>query len=110
VPAVRNAARYLDYLSREEHLEERIRVVLNRHLKRGPITDDQIEKAIHKGIFWKVPNQYSEIVAAIIAGDPTAMLDKSEITRNLMRWAGIIDGKPDTAGEKKGGILKLWGL
>ena len=110
VPAVRNAARYLDYLSREEHLEERIRVVLNRHLKRAPITDDQIEKAIHKGIFWKVPNQYSEIVAAIIAGDPTAMLDKSEITRNLMRWAGIIDGKPDTAGEKKGGILKLWGL
>ena len=109
VPAIRNAARYLDYLSREEHLEERIRVVLNRHLKRGPITDAQIEKAIRRSIFWKVPNQYSEIVATIIAGDPIAGLNKSEIARNLMRWAGVIAGQPDTAGEKKGGFLGLWG-
>jgi pilus assembly protein CpaE len=108
VPAIRNAARYLDYLSREEHLEERIRVVLNRHLKRGPITDAQIEKAIHRSIFWKVPNQYSEIVATIIAGDPITGLNKSEVARNLMRWAGVIGGKPETAGEKKGGILGLW--
>ena len=40
VPAIRNAARYLDYLSRVQHVEERIRVVLNRHLKRSPITDE----------------------------------------------------------------------
>jgi pilus assembly protein CpaE len=108
VPSVRNAARCLDYLSREEHLEERIRVVLNRHLKSAPITDDQIEKAIRRSIFWKVPNQYAEVVAAIMAGDPSAGPDKSEIARNLMRWAGAICGKPDTSGEKKGGFLGLW--
>jgi pilus assembly protein CpaE len=110
VPAIRNAARYLDYLSRVQHVEERIRVVLNRHLKRSPITDEQIEKAIRTSIFWKVPNQYSQVVATINKGDPIAGLNKSEVSQSLLRWAGVISGKPDAAAaKKKGGILGLWG-
>jgi pilus assembly protein CpaE len=109
VPAIRNAARYLDYLSRVEHLEQRIRVVLNRHLKRNPITDNQIEKAIRTNIFWKVPNQYSEVVATINKGDPIAGLNKSEVSQSLVRWADVLGGKPDRAGKKKGGFLGIWG-
>jgi pilus assembly protein CpaE len=109
VPSIRNAARYLDYLSRVQHMEERIRVVLNRHLKRSPIADEQIEKAIRASIFWKIPNQYSQVIAAINKGDPIAGLNKSEASQSLLRWAGAISGKPDMAAKKKGGILGLWG-
>jgi pilus assembly protein CpaE len=109
VPAVRNAARLLDYLSRSQHLEDRIRVVLNRHLKRGPITDDQIEKAIRRSIFWKVPNHYSQVMATINGGDPIAKLNKSEVMLNLTRWAESIGSKAETASKKKGGLLGLWG-
>lgn len=109
VPAVRNAARYLEYLSRAQHLEDRIRVVLNRHLKRSPITDDQIEKAIRRSIFWKVPNHYSQVMATINGGDPIARLNKSEVMANLTRWAESIGSKAETATKKKGGILGLWG-
>jgi pilus assembly protein CpaE len=110
VPALRNTARYLDYLSRMQHLDDRIRVVLNRHLKHGPITDEQIEKAIRKSIFWRIPNHYSQVVATINTGDPVAGLNRSEVTRNLMRWAESLGSKPEAAanGRKKSGLLSLF--
>jgi pilus assembly protein CpaE len=108
VPAIRNAARYLDYLSRVQHLEERIRVVLNRHLKRSPITNAQIEKAIRANLFWKVPNHYSQVVAAINKGDPVDETSKSEVSQSLLQWAGLIGSKPGAAVKKKGGLLGFW--
>jgi hypothetical protein len=83
---------------------------LNRYLKHGPITDEQIEKAIRKSIFWRIPNHYSQVVATINTGDPVAGLNRSEVTRNLMRWAENLGGKPEAAanGRKKGGLLSLF--
>ena len=112
VPALRNTARYLDYLSRTQHIDDRIRIVLNRHQKHGPITDDQIEKAIRESIYWKIPNYYSQVVATINTGDPIAALNKSEVTRNLKRWAENLGSGPESAADnnkKKGGIFGLWG-
>ena len=109
VAALRNVVRHLDYLGRKEILAERIRVVLNRHHKRGTITDGQIEKAIRRTLFWKVPNQYSQVITTITGGDPQAHLS-SEVTRSLERWAETIGGQPDTANKEKGTgrILGFW--
>jgi pilus assembly protein CpaE len=109
VAALRNVVRHLDYLGRKEILPDRIRVVLNRHHKRGTITDEQIEKAIQRPLFWKVPNQYSQVITTITGGDPQAHLS-SEVTRSLERWAATIGSKPDTANREKdtGRILGLW--
>ena len=108
VAALRNVVRHLDYLSRKEVLPERIRVVLNRHHKRGTITDEQIEKVIQRPLFWKVPNQYSQVITTITGGDPRAHLS-SEVTRSLEKWAGAIGSKPDSANRKDDGrTLKFW--
>jgi pilus assembly protein CpaE len=110
VAALRNVARHLDYLGRKEILLERIRVVLNRHHKRGTISDAQIEKALQRPLFWNVPNQYAQVITAITGGDPQARLS-SEVTRSLERWAAAIGSKPEAANREKGGmgVRGLWG-
>jgi pilus assembly protein CpaE len=109
VPALRNLTRYLEYLSRVEFSPERIRVVLNRHVKRSSISDDEIEKAIRHRIYWRIPNQYNQVTRTINAGDPSVAAG-SEVARSLLAWAEDVGRKPtDDDGKKKSnrGILGL---
>jgi pilus assembly protein CpaE len=102
VAAVANAVRYLDHLTRTEYSQERIRVVLNRHAKRGAITDDQIEKALRRKIYWKVPNDYQQVMRAIHGGDPPSQLSSSEVVRTVSAWAEQVGKRPDSKREKRG--------
>lgn len=110
VSALRNVVRHVDYFTRKQIPPDRIRVVLNRHQKRGLITDGQIEKVVRQKIFWKVPNQYVHVVKTISEGDPVGQLSSSEVTRNLEDWAGAIGRKPGAEDKRKNsrGILGLW--
>jgi pilus assembly protein CpaE len=101
VSALRNVVRYLDYLAHIEFSRERTHVVLNRHVKRSAITDDEIEKAIRQKIYRKVPNQYNQVIRTIHGGDPSSQLATSEVARNLLAWAGALGGKPERDEEKK---------
>src|SRR5947209_2241686 len=101
VSALRNVVRHFDYLTRKEIPRERFRVVLNRHQKRGLISDGEIEKTIGQKIFWKVPNQYAHVVKAINGGDPLAQLSTSEVTKNLKDLASTLGAKPAANAEKK---------
>jgi pilus assembly protein CpaE len=104
VSAIANAVRYLDYLTRSEYSQERIRVVLNRYIKRGAITDDQIEKALRRKIYWKVPNDYQQVMRAIHGGDPPSHLSDSEVARTILAWAEQVGKRREAKGEtKKGG-------
>ena len=111
VSALRNVVRHFDYLTRKEIPQERFRVILNRHQKRGLISDGEIEKTIGQKIFWKVPNQYAHVVKAINGGDPIALISSSEVTKNLKDMASILGAKPGTAEKKKegSGFLGLLG-
>jgi hypothetical protein len=87
-------------------------VILNRHQNRGIITEAQIEKVIGQKIFWKVPNQYVQMLKSISGGDPLSQAGNSEVGRNLNEWAGMIGKKPTTPEEKEKksrGILGIWG-
>jgi pilus assembly protein CpaE len=110
VAAVRNVVRQLEYLSQVGIPREKIRVVLNRHHKKNVITDAQIERVIEQKIFWRVPNQYPQVVKTIHEGDPVAQLSNSEVTRSLKEWAEMIGKKAGTETKKReaGGILGLW--
>jgi pilus assembly protein CpaE len=110
VAAVRNVVRQLEYLSQVGIPREKIRVVLNRHHKKNVITDAQIERVIEQKIFWRVPNQYPQVVKTIHEGDPVAQLSSSDVTRSLKEWAETIGKKAGTETKKReaGGILGLW--
>lgn len=110
VSAVRNVVRQLEYFASKEIPREKIRVVLNRHHKRNVVSDAQIEKVLEQKIFWRVPNQYPQVVKTIHEGDPIAQLSSSEVTRSLEGWAESIGKKPVTEAKKREGrgILGLW--
>jgi pilus assembly protein CpaE len=108
VSAIRNVVRQLEYFERKEIPREKIRVVLNRHSKRNVITDAQIEKVLDQKIYWRVPNQYPQVVKTIHEGDPIAQLSSSEVTRSLRDWAAEIGRKPGSDSKKEGGLLGLW--
>jgi pilus assembly protein CpaE len=110
VSAVRNVVRQLEYFADKDIPREKIRVILNRHHKKNVVSDAQIEKALEQKIFWRVPNQYPQVVKAIHEGDPVAQLSSSEVTRSLEAWAESVGKKPGTEVKKKegGGILGLW--
>ena len=110
VSAVRNVVRQLEYFSRKDIPREKIRVVLNRHHKRNVVNDAQIEKVLDQKIYWRVPNQYPQVVKTIHEGDPIAQLSSSEVTRSLKDWASEIGRKPGSEHKSKegGGLLGLW--
>jgi len=101
--------RQIEYFTRKQIPQERIRVVLNRHQKRALVTDEQIEKVIKQKIFWKVPNEYAQVVKTIHSGDPTAQISNSDVARNLSQWASMIGKKRGDEKKREGlGILGLW--
>ncbi len=110
VSAVRNVVRQMEYFADKDIPKEKIRVILNRHHKKNVVSDAQIEKALEQKIFWRVPNQYPQVVKTIHEGDPVAQLSSSEVTRSLEAWAESVGKKPGTEVKKKegGGILGLW--
>jgi pilus assembly protein CpaE len=110
VAAIRNVVRQLEYFSSRGIAREKIRVVLNRYQKNNVVTDAQIEKVIEQKIFWRVPNQYPQVVKTIHEGDPIAQLSSSEVTRNLKEWAETFGKKAGLEVKKKegGGLLGLW--
>jgi pilus assembly protein CpaE len=91
LPSVRNAVRYIEHLEKFGYSSENIHVVLNRHSKRGPLSDDRIEKALGRKISVRVPNSYSEIVRAINAGEPIPA-GKSEFATAIQKWARVVAG------------------
>jgi pilus assembly protein CpaE len=111
VSAVRNVVRQLEYFASKDIARAKIRIILNRHHKRNVISDAQIEKVLEQEIFWRVPNQYPQVVKTIHEGDPVAQLSRSEVTRNLEEWAESIGKRPGTEEKKKEGkgLLGLWG-
>jgi pilus assembly protein CpaE len=110
VSAIRNVVRQLEYFASKDIPRDKVRVVLNRHHKRNVLTDAQIEKVLEQKIFWRVPNQYPQVVKTIHEGDPIAQLSSSEVTRNLEEWAESIGKRPGAESQKKEGkgILGLW--
>jgi pilus assembly protein CpaE len=105
VSAVANAVRYLDYLARAEYSLERVKIVLNRYLKRGAgINDEQIEKALHRKIHFRVPNQYNQVMRTIHGGNPASQVSDSEVARTLLSWAESVGKRTEPKSEpKKGG-------
>jgi pilus assembly protein CpaE len=102
VPALRNVARLLDYFNRQEFGRDKVDVIVNRHqAKNSVITDGEIEKVIRKKIFWKVPNQYQQVIQTITAGDPSAQLSNSAVARSLLSWAQALGTKPAAQARKK---------
>src|SRR6266699_5837515 len=87
LPSVRNTVRYIEHLSKLGYSASSIRIVLNRHSKKGPLSDDRIEKALGREISLRVPNSYNEVIRAINTGAPISSGEKSDFGAAIHKWA-----------------------
>jgi pilus assembly protein CpaE len=94
LPSVRNVVRYIEHMERMGCSSNKIQIVLNRHSKRGPLTDDRIEKALGRKISLFVPNSYNEVIRAINTGAPVPS-GKSDFGGAIRKWAGDIASAGD---------------
>src|SRR5579859_4664 len=85
LPCVRNAVRYLEQIERLQY-PGTVQIILNRYCKRGPLSDERIEKALNRKISLRIPNSYNEVIRAINAGEPIAS-GKSEFGAAIRNWA-----------------------
>jgi pilus assembly protein CpaE len=87
LPSVRNAVRYMEHLAKLGYSSSSIHIVLNRHSKKGPLSDDRIEKALGREISLRVPNSYNEVIRAINTGAPISSGNKSDFGSSIQKWA-----------------------
>lgn len=88
---------YLSYPSRE-----RIKVIINRHLKNPEISVKDSETAIDEKIFWTIPNDYRRTLSAINQGKPLSQLaSKAPISKSVRELACALS-KREEKQEKKG--------
>lgn len=85
VPSAKNAERYVGAMRRMGVEASRIRIVVNRFVKKGwDIEPAEVERALGLKISWMVPNDYKNAIAAINYGEPVVIRSpKVEMSQSL---------------------------
>ncbi|UCG66295.1 MAG: AAA family ATPase [Deltaproteobacteria bacterium] len=74
--------------------QDRIRVVINRHLKKSDVSISEAEESIKQEIFWSIPNDYKATMSAINQGKPLSKVGrKAPVTRSLTEMANCLVGE-----------------
>jgi pilus assembly protein CpaE len=91
--------------------EDRIKIILNRYMKKNEISLEDVKTAIKKELFWVIPNDFRSTMSAINNGKPLAEIaPKSNISGSLMEMAEtIIPGKA-TTGKKRKPVLNFFNM
>jgi pilus assembly protein CpaE len=100
LPCLSNANKLLQSLSDLGYAgRDKMKVLLNRYLKKGEISLKEAEQGISQNFFWKVPNDYKSTMSAINQGQPLQSLyPKAAVTRSIDEMAQAlrsgVDGHP----------------
>ena len=77
LPALRNTQRCLELFEKLGYDREKTQIVVNRYMENDEIKESDVEKVLSKEIYWKIPNNYFEIMTAINKGIPVSILNGS---------------------------------
>ena len=80
----------MDGLIQNEQATKKLQVVINRYSSHEAVTIEQIEKAVHLPIAFKIPNNYGELVRSINIGEPLSADSKSDFSLQMMKWAASL--------------------
>ncbi len=112
--SLRNVVRLIHCLGGEEHLADKVRVVINRQgadsVEEG-ISLKKAEEVIGKPIFWQVPNDTKSVIGARVAGHPLVKYaPKSRVQQSIYGLAQALYGKPVAAPADAKGSKGGWGF
>jgi len=107
LPCLHNTNNLLKSLSSSGTTQkDRIKLVVNRYLKKSDITLKEAEESVNSEIFWTIPNDYKTTMSAINRGKPVHEISpRADITKRLEELAdSIIQGERKV--EKKGWFFR----
>src|SRR5436190_2965140 len=92
VPSARNAERLVSALRRMGIESDKIKIVVNRFVKKGwDIERQEVERALGLKISWLIPNDFKNAIGAINYGEPVVLrAPKSEISTSLRGLAKLL--------------------
>jgi pilus assembly protein CpaE len=92
VPSAKNAERFVGALRRMGIETAKIRIVVNRFVKKGwDIEPQEVERALGLKISWMVPNDFKNAIAAINFGEPVVLrVPRSEMSTSLCGLAAAL--------------------
>lgn len=95
VPSAKNAERFVGTLRRMGVEATKIRLVVNRYVKKGAdIEPEEVERALGLKISWVIPNDFKNAIAAINFGEPVVLrAPRSEISISLASLAASLTGR-----------------
>jgi len=98
-PAVRNAQQYLAALARVGYGQDAVKMIVNRHEKRGSlqVNMDQLQQTLGAPPFWGFPNRYEEAMKAVHEARPVVLRGNTDLGRSYRDFAkkvGISDKQP----------------
>ena len=100
-PAVRNAQQYLSALARAGYGNEAVKIVVNRHEKKGSlhVSLEQLQQTLGTSPFWVLPNKYEEAMRAIHEARPVVLRGDTELGRSYREFAKKMgfNGQPAAA-------------
>lgn len=75
LPALRNCQRCLDLFDKLGYDKDKVQVLVNRFMENDEITAEDAEQVLSKPIYWKIPNNYFTMMAAINKGVPVSEIN-----------------------------------
>ena len=92
VPSAKNAERFVGALRRMGVEASKIRIVVNRYVKKGAdIEPDEVERALGLKISWTVPNDFKNAIGAINFGEPVVLRSpRADISTSLLDLASSL--------------------
>lgn len=89
LPCLRNVVRIMSMLEKQEGINDKIRVVVNRvGIEKNQISFSSAEETINRGIFWKIPNNYGVVAESRNNGIPLVRhAPKAAVTVSLSELA-----------------------
>jgi pilus assembly protein CpaE len=89
---------------------QKVKVIVMREDTGEEVTAKHVKEALEAPVFWKIPNDYVSVVAAINSGDPVVMsAPRSNVARSLRAlgdWLGQVQVQGDAKSQQKGFSLK----
>ncbi len=91
LPSIKSLQKSLTVFSRLD-MRSKVRLVVNRYLKRGDISIKDAEKTLGYDCFWDIPNDFNSVITSINRGQPLPVLfPNAEISKSYRDFAAKIE-------------------
>lgn len=92
LPSIKNVNKHLEYFKSIGLSKEKIRLIVNRYVKKSYIKIEDAEKAINTPIFYSLPNEYEITMDSINKGVPIDEIDpKSKLNLAIKELVKMIE-------------------